>query len=141
MGYLFTRGFLFMRNLCLSASLFVFAAGCEATMVDIPFDEDQDGLLSNEEEELGTDPLEADSDGDGHFDGDEFFGGTDPMDADDHPYMGGWDVTRCNADPQPTGDAVGQITADFALPDQYGEDVELYDFCQKTILLVTGTFW
>ena len=94
LGYLFTRGFLFMRNLCLGASLFAFAVGCEATLVDIPFDEDQDGLLSNEEEELGTDPLEADSDGDGHYDGDEFFGGTDPMDADDHPYMGGWDVTR-----------------------------------------------
>ena len=130
-----------MRRLALSTSVFMLAVGCEATMVDIPFDEDQDGLLSNEEEDLGTDPLDADSDGDGHFDGDEYFGGTDPTDASDHPYMGGYDVARCNMDPQASGDAAGQVTADFALPDQFGEDVALYDFCQKTVLLVTGTFW
>ncbi len=130
-----------MRNLTLSTALCLLAMGCEATMVDIPLDEDGDGLLSNEEEEIGTDPFDVDSDGDGHEDGDEYFGGTDPLDETDHPYMGGWDITRCNTDPQPSGDAVGQVTADFALPDQYGEDVSLYDFCQKTVLLVTGTFW
>ena len=130
-----------MRLHTLSAAVLLLSIGCDPAMVDIPFDQDQDGLLSNEEEEIGTDPDEADSDGDGHSDGDEWFGGTDPMDADDHPYLGGWDITRCNAEPQPTGDGVGQITADFLLPDQHGEEVSLYDFCQKTVLLVTGTFW
>ena len=130
-----------MRLQALSSVVLLASMGCDPAMVDIPFDQDQDGLLENEEEELGTDPDNPDSDGDGHFDGDEVFGGTDPVDADDHPYLGGWDITRCNVDPQPTGDGVGQITADFLLPDQYGEEVSLYDFCQKTILLVTGTFW
>ena len=130
-----------MRRLFFSVGFIGLVMACDPVEVDIAYDEDQDGLLSNEEEELGTDPFEADSDGDGHADGDEFFGGTDPLDVDDHPYMGGWDITRCNQDPTPTGDAVGQVTADFAAADQYGEDVELYDFCQKTILLVTGTFW
>jgi hypothetical protein len=130
-----------MRLFYLSAGVVLLAAGCDATMVDIPFDQDQDGLLSDEEAELGTDPDDPDSDGDGHSDGDEAWGGTDPLDAESHPYLGGWDITRCDQDPQVTGDGVGQVTSDFALSDQYGEEVSLYDFCQKTILLVTGTFW
>ncbi len=130
-----------MRTLLFCSVLSVQLLACSPVDVDISYDEDQDGLLSSEEEELGTDPFEADSDGDGHGDGDEYFGGTDPLDIDDHPYMGGWDITRCNQDPVATGDAVGQITSDFSVPDQYGEDVELYDFCQKTVLLVLGTFW
>jgi hypothetical protein len=130
-----------MRTFYLSASVILLATACEATLVDIPFDQDQDGLLSSEEEILGTDPDDPDSDGDGHSDGDEDWGGTDPLDADDHPYLGGWDITRCDELPEVTGDAAGQVTSDFALSDQYGEDVSLYDFCQKTILLVTGTFW
>jgi hypothetical protein len=130
-----------MRTSFLTGSVLLLAAACDATLVDIPFDQDQDGLLSSEEEVLGTDPDDPDSDGDGHLDGDEEWGGTDPLDADDHPYLGGWDITRCDEDPQVTGDDVGQVTSDFALSDQHGEDVSLYDFCQKTILLVTGTFW
>jgi hypothetical protein len=130
-----------MRIFILSAGVLLVAAGCDPAMVDISFDQDQDGLLSNEEEDIGTDPNDADSDGDGHLDGDEVFAGTDPLDADDHPYLGGWDITRCDEVPQPTGDDLGQITADFQLFDQYGEEVSLYDFCQKTVLLVTGTFW
>ncbi len=130
-----------MRTSLLTGSLFLLTVACDATLVDIPFDLDQDGLLSSEEEVLGTDPDEADSDGDGHMDGDEYWNGTDPLDADDHPYLGGWDITRCDEVPQVTGDGVGQVTSDFALSDQYGEEVSLYDFCQKTILLITGTFW
>jgi hypothetical protein len=130
-----------MRTSLLTGSLFLLTVACDATLVDIPFDLDQDGLLSSEEEDLGTDPDDADSDGDGHMDGDEYWNGTDPLDADDHPYLGGWDITRCDEVPQVTGDAVGQVTSDFALSDQYGEEVSLYDFCQKTILLITGTFW
>jgi hypothetical protein len=130
-----------MRTILLSSGVFLLATACDPTLVDIPFDQDQDGLLSSEEEVLGTDPNDPDSDGDGHMDGDEDWNGTDPLDADDHPYLGGWDITRCDQVPQVTGDNVGQVTSDFALSDQYGEDVSLYDFCQKTILLITGTFW
>jgi len=130
-----------MRTLLWSATAIFALSGCDATLVEVAYDQDQDGLLSDEEEAIGTDPDEADSDQDGHLDGDEIFGGTDPLDANDHPYKGGWDVTRCDSDPQASGDGLGQITADFAAPDQFGEDVSLYDFCSQTILLVTGTFW
>ncbi len=46
-------------------------------------DEDNDGLMKNEEEDLGTDPLNPDTDGDGLKDGEEIKTfNTDPLNAD-----------------------------------------------------------
>ena len=45
-------------------------------------DTDGDGLTDEEEEALGTDPLDPDTDGDGVSDGDEVALGTDPLDPD-----------------------------------------------------------
>ena len=115
--------------------------GCDPVVVDAPLDLDNDGLLSDIEEEIGSDPLNDDSDGDGHLDGAEYDAGTDPNDFEDHPYMGGWQVNRCDSDPLPSGNGIGDVTQDFALSDQYGEEVSLYDFCNNTVLLVTGTYW
>ncbi len=116
-------------------------SGCDPALVDAPLDQDKDGLLSDIEAEIGSDPDNADSDGDGHSDGSEYDNGTDPNDSSDHPYMGGWQVNRCDEDPIPSGNALGDVTQDFALTDQYGEEVSLYDFCENTVLLVTGTYW
>jgi hypothetical protein len=115
--------------------------GCDPAVVDAPLDLDGDGLMSDIEEEIGSDPLNSDSDGDGHSDGAEYYSGTDPNDADDHPYMGGWQINRCESDPIPSGNGIGDVTEDFALTDQYGEEVSLYDFCENTVLLITGTYW
>lgn len=120
---------------------FAWLMGCEAVEVDAPLDRDQDGLLSDYEEEIGTDPEKADSDGDGHDDGSELEAGTDPLDIDDHPYLGGWQVARCDSDPLPSGNGIGDVTQDFSLSDQHGEEVSLYDFCQKTVVMLTGAFW
>jgi hypothetical protein len=47
---------------------------------------DGDGILDDEEFELGTDPLDADTDGDGWSVADELFSsGTDPTGDDSHP--------------------------------------------------------
>jgi microcystin-dependent protein len=50
----------------------------EATTVD----SDADGLSDEEEENLGTDPLNPDTDGDGLEDGEEIAFGTDPLNPD-----------------------------------------------------------
>ena len=119
----------------------VLGTGCGTAVVVIPLDEDGDGLLSSEEEELGTDPDEADSDGDDWSDGEEVAQGTDPMDDDDHPYTGGWAAGACKDDVEATGDAVGKITDNFQLSDQFGDLVALHDFCDRAVLLVGSAFW
>jgi len=104
-------------------------------------DSDGDGLSDAEEEELGLDPDRVDSDGDGFDDGVELAENADPTDPTHHPYAGGYGIDACWADIQPTGDAVGQVTNDFALMDQHGEDVRLHDFCGRQVLLVTSAMW
>ena len=46
-------------------------------------DPDNDGLTNAQEEDLGTDPLDADSDGDGVKDGEEVDDDSDPLDPCD----------------------------------------------------------
>ena len=112
---------------------------CAELKADI--DSDTDGLLNSQEEAIGSDPENPDSDGDGYLDGIEHDAGFDPMDAESHPYMGGYDTEFCSPVPTPTGYAVGSISHDFTLVDQYGEDVTLSDFCGKTVMLETSAFW
>lgn len=118
-------------------------AGCDIAAVDMPFDDDADGLLTNEEEDAGTDPLDPDSDDDGWLDGDERGQHTDALDPDDHPYTGGWEIDVCRSQmpEEGTGTAVGDIAPDFALSDQYGDTLRLHDFCGKAVMLVSAAFW
>ena len=113
--------------------------GCAELKADI--DSDVDGLLNSQEEALGTDPNNPDSDEDGHSDGTEVDAGFDPLSEESHPYMGGYLTRPCDSEPEPTGYAVGQISPDFSLVDQYGEDVTLSDFCGNTIILEASAFW
>ena len=120
--------------------LFVPLMACAAEL-KVDLDEDGDGLLTSVEEDLGTDPEEADSDGDGHSDGDEVAAGFDPLDDDDRPYLGGYEINRCDEDVVSTGYEVGQVAEDFELMDQHGEMVRLSDFCGQAVLLESSTFW
>jgi len=119
---------------------------CGSATVHMPLgdqmDSDGDGLSDADEWAAGSDPDNDDSDGDAWVDGDEWAQGTDPMDAADHPYLGGWPIDKdCRDDIQGTGSSVGDIAQNFSLPDQFGEDVSLYDFCGKAVLLLNAAFW
>lgn len=130
-----------MRTLALALAALTLS-GCVAAHVALSLDDDGDGLLTDEEIAEGTDPSNPDSDGDGHLDGDEVAGGFDPLDAMSHPYKGGYHTDQgCRDEPhRPTGDDVGDITAEFFGDDQYGDRFASLDFCRKVILLKSGAF-
>ena len=130
-----------MRNRWLSLSALLLGIGCIPTVVNIDLDEDEDGLLSSEEEDLGTDPTNSDSDGDGHLDGDEVDVGFDPLDSEDHPYFGNYPIQRCDPEASGTGYGVGDVSHEFELEDQHGEMVKLSDFCGNVVLLVAAADW
>lgn len=95
----------------------------------------------------GPDPS-SDDDGDGYTFAEEEAAGTNPDYAYSHPYTGDYNVGNCE-DGVAEGDAgasgsayaVGDIAANFSLMDQHGEMVDLYSFCGKTVMLVSGAFW
>ena len=104
-------------------------------------DDDGDGLTNAEEDELGTDPDESDSDGDGIGDEEEIDENTDPLDEDDFPYEGGWAKGACRDDVDSDGYSEGDVSKGWTMPDQFGEDVSLHDFCDRTIYMVFAAFW
>ena len=104
-------------------------------------DSDGDGVADSVEAELGSDPNNADTDGDTWPDGEEIAENADPLDPDHHPYIGGWPIASCREDVVATGKAVGDIDDNFKLLDQFGEQVQLYDFCDKTVYLLFAAFW
>ena len=55
---------------------------------------------------------------------------------------GGWQIaTECNEGIEATGNAVGDITSGTSLLAQTGDTVNIHDFCDRAILIVTGAFW
>jgi hypothetical protein len=55
---------------------------------------------------------------------------------------GGWKIdTECNEDIASTGNEVGDITSGTALTSQFGDTVDLSDFCGRAVYIVTGAFW
>lgn len=125
--------------------LLAIAPGCYATVElgggSSDPDSDGDGLTDAREAELGSDPKLADTDGDTYNDGDEVTANADPLDPDHHPYIGGWPIGACRTEVAATGKAEGDIDDNFALLDQFGESVHLYDFCDKTVYLLYAAFW
>ena len=108
---------------------------------DPDIDSDGDGLLDSQELALGTDPDVTDSDGDGTDDGDEVAENTSPTDAEDYPYLGGWPIGACRDEIEPTVNEEGDVAEDFSLLDQFGQQVRLHSFCDRTVFLVGAAFW
>jgi hypothetical protein len=121
--------------------LLVALACSSAEVAAPPRDSDGDGLTDEEEAAPGLDPAAADSDGDGWADGEEVAKNADPLDVDRHPYLGGWPIDACAAamDPSETGVDPGDVAPPFALRDQFGETVHLYDFCDHVVWLTVCT--
>lgn len=57
------------------------------------------------------------------------------------PYPeGGWPYdTICNEDYESTGSELGEITYSTRIPDQFGQPVNLHDFCSHSVLIVGAT--
>lgn len=96
-------------------------------------DSDEDGLADGQEvDELGTDPLAEDSDGDGYLDPWEVAEGSDPADAESLIYTGGWPYNPNKDQIEDPGFGQkakeGRTMPRFAWTDQYGEEVDVYDF-------------
>ena len=133
-------------------------------------DSDGDGLLDREEAELGTDPDNADSDGDGLADGEEAdegldplstdtdgdtyldpwekIEGSDPLDPDSRIYVGYWPYNPDKAAYESRSWDEASMTVGAALPwlvypDQYGEDVHVYDFADqgRPVVLDVSAMW
>ncbi len=114
--------------------------GCAAS-VTVDVDADADGLLGSEEESLGTNPDKTDSDGDGVGDGAELAANTDPLDGAEYPYEGGWEIGACKNDIKGEGLSEGDVSDDFSLLDQFGQNVHLYSFCDNVVYMVFAAFW
>ncbi len=119
-----------MRHLTLLALFGLVACG----------ESDKDDTASDTTGGTGLD-ANGDEDGDGYTNGEEEAGGSDPYDADDVPYQGGWrkDI-ECNGDIVPEGDDVGQIANNFQVKDQFGDMLNLYDFCNRVVLIEFSGF-
>jgi hypothetical protein len=129
-----------MRYLIVPAVIMLNA--CAVAETSVAIDQDQDGLMSNIEADLGTDPTVPDSDQDGVADGKEYDEGTNPLDPNDKPYIGGWSIDKqCRDTIEGVGNAEGDITTDVLGIDQFGETVSMYDFCSRAIMLTSGAFW
>jgi hypothetical protein len=119
------------------------AAGTDPMVADT----DADGVDDGEEAAIGTDPLASDSDGDGYPDGIEVEAGSDPTDAEDGLYMGGWPYNPdkdAMEDPGWGGSArSGAQLPRFAWPDQFGEEVDIYDFANqgKPVIIDLSGVW
>jgi thiol-disulfide isomerase/thioredoxin len=118
-------------------------------------DSDRDGLLDGEEVEQGLDPLSPDTDGDGYRDPDELAEGTDPQDAASVIYQGGWpyyadkDSLAGGELPGSQGPEVlvaaevGKRFARLVMVDQFGDEVDLFDFynADKPVVIDISAQW
>ncbi|MCB9673406.1 MAG: hypothetical protein H6734_28340 [Alphaproteobacteria bacterium] len=111
-------------------------------------DTDGDGLNDGAEVENGADPTLADTDADGYSDFDEVQTGHDPADANDRIYQGGWpyyadkDSIGGNASLDGTVQ-VGERFGRFVAVDQFGDEVDLWDFYNedKPIVIDMSAQW
>lgn len=111
-------------------------------------DDDGDGVTNGDEQELGSDPDEVDSDGDGYEDGWEVTEGSDPTDPDDRVYEGNWPYNPDKDSIEGTSfgvgaAAIGDVIPRFVQVDQFGDEVDLYDFAVagKPMVIDLAALW
>lgn len=111
-------------------------------------DSDGDGLEDKAEVDAGSDPTKLDTDDDGYSDFAESHAGTDPADASSVVYTGGWPYNPNKDDlelpEEGARPSIGSRIQRFSgLVDQYGEEVDLYDFAGqgKMVIVDDSTLW
>jgi thiol-disulfide isomerase/thioredoxin len=110
-------------------------------------DADSDFLTTAQEAEHGTDPSNPDTDGDSYLDGDEVLEATDPLDANSRIYQGGWPYQRSKdeiVDPGFMGTpVVGAVMPRLIAYDQFGQQVDLYDFARhgRRVVIDLSAIW
>ena len=153
--------------------VFLISSACQkgSDSYDTTSDADGDGLSYTAEIELGTDPFNPDTDGDGLVDGIEVrVYGSDPLDVDtdddtyqdnheviegtsptnrgDRIYTGYWPYNPDKDEIAETADwnssfRVGELFPRFKAVDQFGDQVDLYDFANsdKKIVIDISAEW
>lgn len=108
-------------------------------------DSDGDGIDDADEAGLGTDPVNEDSDGDGFSDGAEVEAGSDPVAPFSWPFGSGewpdFSDEAAAAGVDGTRYAMGEVFPNFTTLDQFGNEVELYQFYGMVILLDFSAGW
>ena len=103
-------------------------------------DTDGDGLTDKQEFDLGTDGTSVDTDGDGYTDRDESVEGSDPTDGESLIYDGHWPYYAEKDgidDPGFDGNGrEGRTFGRFVGPDQFGQEVDVYDYAGQGKLTV-----
>ena len=127
------------------------ALGCAA-------DADEDATAEGGNSVLGggSEADDADDDGDGFTNAEEAEAGTNPDYEYSRPYTGGYNVGFCDTPPDPTGPTgtatnangvsytaytEGDVANNFTMIDQHGEQVDLYSFCGKTVMIALSAGW
>ena len=132
----------------------------QSTGMDLGADDDGDGIANGDEIDIGTDPNNPDSDGDGHDDAREWQEGTNPNYEYSYTYTGDYRIGYCDTPPIPTGPTMelsyttdtgqtinynvlqnGDVPENFTMTDQHGEQVNLYSFCGRQIMLIVSAGW
>jgi len=116
--------------------------GGEDTTQEPLVDTDGDTLYDVFEDEIGTDIELEDTDEDGFLDGEEWDAFTDPLDPDDYEYLDSsdqplWDHFPYPPDLEGEGSQWGDVVDNFALPNYWGQLVNLYGFYGNVVYVVS----
>ena len=110
-------------------------------------DPDEDGLTTEFELSIGTDPELDDTDADGFSDAVEVLTYFSPRNADDHPYEGEYprgplmDTDEWDSYTEDAGWDQNDISKGWKVTDQHGEEIKLKRFFGNVILIDMSAEW
>ena len=137
-------------------SLFIAATGCATTDDCTDSSCGEERSIDATDGDGGITNPAADDDDDGFSNEEEDAAGTNPNYAFSRPYAGGYNVGFCDTPPEPTGPTgvganengviwaayqEGDVAENWTMVDHHGEQVDLYSFCGKTVMISLSAGW